>query len=190
MDWKSRTRAAFVPPAAAPEDDVIEELAQHVRAVHEAALADGLSPDQADRRVAEHLERWQRDAVALRRRSRRQTIVESPPDGSSSSLTGLARDIHYAGRLLRRQPRFALLAMATMALGITATTVLFSVTYGVLLKPLPWPHAGRLVALEETRGGNRPRFGAFSNAVYLTWREQASTIDGIAAWALRTVTLG
>ena len=57
------------------------------------------------------------------------------------------------------------------------------------MKPLPWPDADRLVALKETRGGHSPRFGSFSNAAYLAWREEASTIETIAAWAPQTLTL-
>ena len=98
-------------------------------------------------------------------------------------------DIRYAARVLLRQPRFTLLAIATMALGIAATTVLFSVTYGVLMKPLPWPDADRIVVLKETRGGKAPRFGSVSNAAYLAWREQASTVEAIAAWSARTQTV-
>src|SRR5262245_11122267 len=104
-------------------------------------------------------------------------------------LEEIVRELHYAARALRRQPQFTILASLTMALGIAATTVLFSVTYGVLMKPLPWPSGDRLVILKETRGGKPPRFNAFSNAAYLAWRERASTIDGIAAWSQRTVTL-
>jgi putative ABC transport system permease protein len=101
----------------------------------------------------------------------------------------VGNDIWYSARLLRRQPRYALVVVLTMALGIGATTALFSVTYGVLVKPLPWEDADELVVLTETRGGNRPRFGSFSNAAFLAWREQASTIDDLAAWSQRTVTV-
>jgi predicted permease len=107
----------------------------------------------------------------------------------TSSLAGLTEDFRYSVRLLRRQPRHALLTVLTLALGIGAATVLFSVTYGVLLKPFPWPNAERLVVLEETRGGLPPRFGAFTNAAYFAWRDQPATIDGIAAWSQRMVTL-
>jgi putative ABC transport system permease protein len=102
----------------------------------------------------------------------------------------MTHDIRYAARLLQRQPRFTLLVVLTMALGICATTVLFSVTYGVLMKPLPWPGGDRLVRLEETRGGTPPRFQSFTNAAYLAWREEAATLDGIAAWSQYTVTFG
>ena len=68
------------------------------------------------------------------------------------------QDTRYAWRLLRRQPAYAALVIATMGLGIAATTVLGSVAYGVLLKPLPWADAPRLVRLYETaraaRGGS------------------------------------
>ena len=99
------------------------------------------------------------------------------------------QDFRYALRLLRRQPRFSWLVVLTMALGIGATTALFGVTYGVLLKPLPWANADRLVLLKETRGSHAPRFGSFSNAAYLAWREQPQAIEEIAAWTPRTATL-
>src|SRR5262245_2934675 len=98
-------------------------------------------------------------------------------------------DIRYAARLLRRQPRFTLLAVATMALGIGATTTLFSITYGVLVKPLPWPGGNRIVVVKETRGGNPPRFGLFTNTVYFAWRDHSSTIDDLAAWSQGVVTM-
>ena len=56
------------PPPRIPDDDVVEELAQHARAMYETARADGDSHDAADRRVADQLERWRLDASALRRR--------------------------------------------------------------------------------------------------------------------------
>ncbi len=123
-----------------------------------------------------------------RHRSRR-LLPMAPPLAPSPRFAGLAGDLRYAARLLRRQPRHALLTILTMALGIGVTTVLFSVTYGVLLKPLPWPNADRIVTLKESRGGSAPRFGDFTNAAYLAWSEGASTVEGLAAWSQRVVTL-
>ena len=54
---------------------------------------------------------------------------------------GFLQDLRYAARLARRQPRHTLLTIGMTALGIGATTALFSVAYGVLWKPLPWPRA-------------------------------------------------
>src|SRR5439155_3697652 len=129
------------------------------------------------------LDRWRLDAASLRRSSRRPPAVEPPPAASasaSSPLAGLSQDVNYSLRLLRRQPRFALLVTLTMALGISATTVLFSVTYSVLMKPLPWPNADRIVRLKETRGGIAPRFNSFTNAAYVAWRDEANTIETLA----------
>jgi predicted permease len=98
-------------------------------------------------------------------------------------------DLRYAVRMIRRQPRYAVIATLTMALGIGAATTLFTVVNGVLMKPLPWPSASRLVVVKETRGGKPPRFNSFSNAAYLAWREDATTIDDMAAWSTRNVTL-
>src|SRR5215204_1653469 len=98
-------------------------------------------------------------------------------------------DLRFAFRLLRRESRHTLSVCLTMALAIGATTLLFAVTYGVLMRPLPWPNAGRLVLLNETRGGNPPRFGAFSNAAFHAWRDSPRTVDSLAAWSQRTVTL-
>jgi putative ABC transport system permease protein len=93
------------------------------------------------------------------------------------------QDTRYAWRLLRRQPFHAGLVIATMALGIAATTVLASIAYGVLLKPLPWADAPRLVRLYETRQGSTKRFGpVMTNATYRAWRESSRTLDAIGAW--------
>ena len=118
-----------------------------------------------------------------------KTRVRPESVTASSPFAGLLQDVRYAARLARRQPRHTLLTIGMTALGIGATTALFSVAYGVLWKPLPWPHADRVVVLKETRGGNPPRFGAFTNAAYLAWREQPATIESIAAWSQRVVTL-
>src|SRR2546427_9343422 len=70
-----------------------------------------------------------------------------------------------------------------MALGIGATTALFSVAYGVLLKPLPWPDADRIVRLTETRGGHVGRIrGTITNAAYNAWYADHSTIEEIAGF--------
>jgi putative ABC transport system permease protein len=104
-------------------------------------------------------------------------------------MSSIAQDVRYSIRLLARERRHTLLVCLTMALGIGATTLLFSVVHRVLVHPLPWANADRLIVLNETRGGSPPRFNSFTNAAYLAWQEQAATVESLAAWAPRTVTL-
>src|SRR5687768_9473843 len=105
-DWKSQIRRAFETQAAAPDDDVLEELAGHAQAVYDAARAAGCSPDEADRRVRGQIDLWRRNAASLLRPSRRQSAVEPPPAFSASMFTGLLHDLNYAVRLLRRESRY------------------------------------------------------------------------------------
>jgi putative ABC transport system permease protein len=99
------------------------------------------------------------------------------------ALSGLAQDARYGVRLLRRQPGFAFLSVLTMAVGIGAASTLFSVTYGVLLRPYPWPNAGRLVRVSETRPGARTSLPPLmTNASFLAWRDAPATVEGLAAY--------
>jgi putative ABC transport system permease protein len=113
-----------------------------------------------------------------------------PPAAGGVLLAGLTQDLRYGVRLLRRQPGFAAVAILTMALGIGATTVLFSVANGVLLKPLPWSDADRLVRVTETRQGRTGRvLGTVSNGTFLAWRDHPSTIEDLGGWLTQTATL-
>jgi predicted permease len=98
-------------------------------------------------------------------------------------LGTLLQDLRYGLRQLRRNPGFATVAMATLALGIGATTVMFSLISGVLLSPLPYPQPGRLVTLHEQTSwknqyGDIWRF-AYPN--FLDCQRQSRSL-AMAAW--------
>ena len=100
----------------------------------------------------------------------------------------LGRDLRHAARLLAREPGYTAVALLGIALGIGATTTLFSVAYGVLLKPLPWPEPDRLVRLEERRGGRPGRIPwTITNGTYLAWTE-AATVEEVGGWMSVTST--
>ncbi len=109
-------------------------------------------------------------------------------------MNALLRDIRHSIRNLIRAPAFAAVAVLLIALGVGATTTLFSLTYGVLMKPLPWPEADRVVRLQETRGGSTGRIPwTISNATYHAWREHHSTIEDVGGWMrsqTMTLTIG
>lgn len=69
-------------------------------------------------------------------------------------LQALLRDLHYATRVLARRRAFAAAAVVTLALGIGATTVIYSIVSAVLLRPLPCPDADRLVAVWTSSAGD------------------------------------
>jgi hypothetical protein len=92
------------------------------------------------------------------------------------------QDVRYGLRMLRRRPAFTLLATMTLALAIGALTAIFSVVYGVLLRPLPFREPDRLVQIWE----NNPVKGWSDNVVapanLLDWKAQSRTFVDIAAY--------
>ncbi|HEY3988465.1 MAG TPA: ABC transporter permease [Acidobacteriaceae bacterium] len=117
--------------------DLAREIAAHMEAERAEYLARGLSAEEADRRARikfgspcrVHEDLWQQNSFAF--------------------LEGILRDLQYALRTLAHAPGFTLTAIVVMALGIGATTALFTVVRSVLLNPLPYPHSSRLVQLYE-----------------------------------------
>jgi len=92
----------------------------------------------------------------------------------------LHRDIRYAVRVLLAHRVFSLLAIACLALGIGATAAIFSVVNGVLLKPLPFPHADRLVAV-GTGDDSAHATGSLSAPDFVDYRASATRVE-LGAW--------
>ena len=104
----------------------------------------------------------------------------------------LIQDLQHSFRLLRRAPGFAAAALVTLALAIGANTAVFSVVYGVLLRPLPYADAGRLVILSEEHPGGAAlvRTPRLSNLTFHAWKEGAATLDGIGAFSSQSFIIG
>src|SRR6186713_1754388 len=100
-------------------------------------------------------------------------------------LIDFGRDVRYAVRQLQRSPAFAVSALICLALGIGATTAIFSVVNTILLQPLPFPDSDRLVQLIEnvpsSIPGRAPSQRAYTFQEFLDWQSQSRTLsDGIA----------
>jgi putative ABC transport system permease protein len=113
-------------------------------------------------------------------------------DESVASLKGgemLFKDIHYALRLLLKRPGFTFVAVITLALGIGANTAIFSVVNAVLLAPLPYEEAERLVVVWERQVITNENQQPVSLPIFEDWKEQNQVFEQLAVIRLATYNL-
>jgi predicted permease len=123
--------------------------------------------------------------------------VESTKDDlrdarGGNGIENTIKDVRYAARSLRRNPGFTAVAVITLALGIGANTALFSVVNGVLLRPLPYPDAERLVSIRNTWGENRDPLDAvasISPAEYFDYRDRMTAFESFGVYTPLTRSL-
>ena len=145
--------------------EIDEEMRFHIDMRTEENIRAGMSPEEA-RRDAE------------RRFGRLTRVKEQGYEVRGGRwLETFWRDCRYGARSLRKSPGFTLVAVLTLALGIGATTAIFSVMNAVLLRPLPYPGADRLVYV-----GQKYRNGLASSGEpkFLFWREQSRSFEALA----------
>jgi hypothetical protein len=116
-----------------------EEIAGHLAFQTEENLRAGMSPTEARRQARLKLGAGE----AIRE--------DHHAEQSLPFVENLFRDLRFAVRMLLRSPGFSLIVIATMALGVGATTAIYSVIDATLLHPLPYPHPSELVRIEATR---------------------------------------
>ena len=189
MDWMNEVQRRFARAGHALQDDVLAELAEHAADLEASARRDGLDDEAARVVVTDTIARWARSPEGFRRSDVRAP-QPAPPSVAGPLLAGLWRDTHFAARLLARRPAPAALSAGTIAVGVAAVSLMASLAWSILLKPLPFPDRDRLVQATESHEGGTSRFGPlFTNATYLAWRDGARTIDGLGAWSTSTYTL-
>ncbi len=107
--------------------------------------------------------------------------VDALRNGLAAHCDLLRQDVRYAHRTIRRMPGFAATVVLVAALGIGATTAVFTVADHVLVRPLPYRDSGRLVRMWEARPGYTQM--ELSPPNYLDWKASASSFEGMAAYA-------
>src|ERR671916_1919348 len=102
-------------------------------------------------------------------------------------MNTLLQDVRYGARMLWKKPGFTAVVLATLALGIGANTVIFSVVNGVLLRPLPFPTADRLVFMSEWSQQVPNMSVSYPN--FEDWRRETRTMEQMAAFRSNGFTL-
>src|SRR5690242_8459905 len=97
-------------------------------------------------------------------------------------MQSLPNQLKHIFRGFGRSPVFTAISLITLAVGIGANTAIFSIVRGILLKPLPFPDADRLVGVWETAPGLNIKDLNASPASYFTFREQNRTFEDIGMW--------
>jgi predicted permease len=153
------------------EEQLDKEMRFHLEQHTNELIAQGHNPEEARREA--RLALGGPEQVKERCRDARGTRW----------LEDMFQDVRFALRMLRKNPGFAVIALLTLALGSGATTVMFTVVNGVLLKPLPYPDPGNLVTLQE-KTEHATRFGnlwAFAYPNYLDCKRESRSL-ALAAW--------
>jgi putative ABC transport system permease protein len=182
-DWTSivRRRLASVPLDGAREAEIVDELAQHLEDRYRELRARGATDADAERAVRDELEGSAPISQGLRRIEPRP--VEPPPAGRARLVATLIGDLRYAVRTLRTHRAFAALAIATLSLGIGATTAIFSVVDAVLLRPLPYREPDRLVGFWLTAPERGLPVISLTEGLFSYYREHSRVFDRVAAYA-------
>ena len=180
-DWKPhiRSRLASLRLSSVRENEIIEELSQHLEDRWRELVADGASEDDATKLALAGFREG--NLLARHLAPLRQAHAPEPitPGASAGYLLGdLWQDLRYAARTLRKQPTFALAAILTLALGIGANTAIFTVVNATLLQRLPVPDRDRLVYVQREKNG-----GVFPYPMYTALRDGTQAFEGVAAWS-------
>jgi predicted permease len=135
------TRLGNLAPKRQHDQRFQEEIEEHLALQTAENLRAGWSPAEARRQAM--LKFGAVEAIKEDYRAERRMLL----------IDTLLRDIHYAFRMLRKNPGFTLVAVLTLALGIGADTAIFSVVESVLFRPLPFPGSDRIVRVVSTKDG-------------------------------------
>lgn len=181
-EWRDEIRrrlaAAKLDPAR--EAEIAQELEQHLQDRYTELRARGAGVDEARRAALAELAEDSRMRDELMRTQPPASMIEPPGAPERSGLADSWQDVRYAGRMLRRAPAFAAVAVLTLALGIGGTVAIASAVHTVLYKPLQLTASEHLVVPVSTNPAREIRRGSIPFADYMDWREQRDVFEQVA----------
>jgi len=148
--------------------DLDEELRAHLDLLIEEKAGSGMSPAEARR------------AALLEFGGVEQTKEQVRASRTGFLLETMWQDLRYGARMLARSPGFTATAVVSLALGIGATTAVFSIFDTIFLRPLPYPEPDRLVAVYEIELGKPDGSYGVSQPNFIDWRKQSQTFEQLA----------
>jgi len=167
MSWLDGLRERAKNLAAPLDADLDEEIAYHLELETKRQIADGCDPKLARAR-------------ALARFGNPHNVADQTRDERGTHLVeGGMQDLQWALRSLRKNPGFTALALVTLVLGIGAATVAFTVLDTVLLRPLPYADADRLVHMQEVTAKKSMRPPSYPN--FVDWRSRSQSFEAVVS---------
>jgi predicted permease len=171
MRWfdKSRMTIRSLVRRRTVESELNEELSFHLERQIAENVNSGMTPREARR-------------TAMIEFGGVESMKEECREARKANwIHDFAQDMRYAGRVLRKSPGFAAIAILTLALGIGANSAIFSVVNATLLKPLPFRHPEKVVALWQTESA--PGSYPLTGEDYLDWKAQNHTFESMSLYS-------
>ena len=157
-------------------NDIDREMRSHVDLQTEANIRAGMTPEKA------------RDEAWRSFGNRNRALDEAYDVKGGGMFETVMQDVRYGARMLAKHKAFTAIAVITLALGIGANTAIFSVVNELLLRPLPYRDADRIVTMWEVSPEGRHQ-NTTSRQNYRVWKAQGSSFDQMAAFTDQRVNL-
>jgi putative ABC transport system permease protein len=184
-DYRDRLRERLASEGVVPSAhaEAIDEIAEHLHDLYVAAERDGTTPGEADAMVESELARMGplALAVAARARRRRRALPES-----HDWKGGLAADFKHAIRGIGLNRSFSAIVILTLAIGIGASTAVFSIVNALLLGSLPYPNPEQLTLVWEMERDNRDARFIVAHPTYEDWKKETRSFSALGIWEYRT----